>query len=274
MTGPRGGRRLQDPAFRDYLDGLVRRYEQPDFIATDPVSIPRGFDDPRDQELIGLFAALLAWGRRATILAKMEELCERMRWRPWAFVRDFRPDRDAARLDGFGHRTFRPEDAVWLVRALSEVLRRHGTLERAFTDGLAPDAHDVGPAIQHFSELVTSILPDTPHRLRKHVARPSTGSACKRMAMYLRWMVRPGPVDLGIWTRLSPRLLVLPLDVHAGRQARALGMVDRPADDWKAVQELTARCRILFPDDPARCDFAFFGPGAAGEPLDPRFTVA
>jgi uncharacterized protein (TIGR02757 family) len=255
------------------MDGLVRRYEQPGFIAGDPVSIPHGFDDPRDREIVGLFAALLAWGRRSTILASMEALCERMHWRPHAFVRDFDPERDAAQLDGFRHRTFGPGDAVGLVRALSAALERYGSIERAFAVGLPAGADDVEAGLESFSGMLASIVPDASHRLRRHLARPSTGSACKRLNMYLRWMVRPGPVDLEVWTSVSPRQLVLPLDVHAGRQARALGMVSRRADDWKAASELTLSCRRLFPDDPARCDFAFFGPGVSGDPLDPRFTV-
>ena len=258
-------------ALRGYLDGLVARYEQPRFIADDPISIPHGFDDPRDQETIGLFAALLAWGRRATVLNKMADLCARMRYRPYAFVRDFDPTRDAACLDGFKHRTFQPTDALHMTRNLSMLVREHGTVERLFARHLEPDAPDVGPAIQGFSDALLSI-PGTPRRLRKHLARPNAGSACKRLAMYLRWMVRPGPVDFGIWTAIRPDQLVLPLDVHAGRQARALGLLDRAQDDWKAVEALTARCRRLDPDDPARYDFAFFGVGAYGDALDERFT--
>jgi len=255
-----------------YLDALIARFEQPAFIADDPISIPHGFDDPRDQEVIGLYAALLAWGRRQTVLNKMAELCERMDYAPFRFVRDFDPERDAAALEGFKHRTFQPIDAFWLTRNLSAALARHGTVEHLFADHLPDDADDAGPAIQGFSTTILSVNPDTPERLRKHLARPEAGSACKRLNMYLRWMVRPGPVDLGIWTRITPDQLLLPLDVHAGRQARALGFVERKSNDWKAVQRLTAACRKLAPEDPARYDFAFFGPGAHDVSLDARFT--
>lgn len=255
-----------------YLDGLVDRFERPDFIADDPISIPHGFDGPRDQEVIGLYAALLAWGRRQTVLNKMEELCERMDYAPFRFVRAFDPDRDAGALEGFKHRTFQPIDAFWFTRNLSAALARHGTVENLFADHLPADASDVGAAIQGFSTTLLSIAPQTPDRLRKHLARPEAGSACKRLNMYLRWMVRPGPVDLGIWTRITPDQLLLPLDVHAGRQARALGFVERKSNDWKAVQHLTAACRRLCPDDPARYDFAFFGPGVHDVSLDARFT--
>ena len=247
-----------------YLDGLVARYERPAFVADDPIAIPHGFDDARDRETIGLYAALLAWGRRATIMAKLAELCERMRFRPHAFVRDFDPARDGLRLDGFKHRTFQPADAVHLTRALSALLREHGSLEAVFARSLAPGAPHVGPAIQGFSEAVMAAVPGVPARLQKHLARPSTGSACKRLAMYLRWMVRPGPVDFGAWTRIAPAQLVLPLDVHTGRQARALGLLDRKQDDWRAALALTERCRALDAADPCRYDFALFGAGAYG----------
>jgi uncharacterized protein (TIGR02757 family) len=255
-----------------YLDDLVARFERPAFIAEDPISIPHGFDDPRNQEVIGLYAALLAWGQRQTVLNKMAELCERMDYEPFRFVRDFDPERDAAALEGFKHRTFQPIDAFWFTRNLSAALARHGTVENLFADHLPGGADDAGPAIQGFSTTVLNISIDTPERLRKHLARPEAGSACKRLNMYLRWMVRPGPVDLGIWARITPDQLLLPLDVHAGRQARALGFVERKSNDWKAVQRLTAACRKFAPEDPARYDFAFFGPGAHDVSLDARFT--
>lgn len=262
---------MADP--KAYLDGLVARYERPAFIADDPIAIPHGFDDPRDREIIGLYAALLAWGRRATIMSKMAELAERMRYRPYAFVRDFEESRDAERLEGFKHRTFQPADAFHLTRALSALLRTHGTLEDAFARHLPEDAPDVGPAIQGFSTSVMAAAPGIPPRLQKHLARPETGSACKRLAMFLRWMVRPGPVDFGLWTRIRPAQLVLPLDIHTGRQARALGLLTRKPNDWKAVQELTARLRTFAPNDPCRYDFALFGAGAYGHEHPPTLLA-
>jgi uncharacterized protein (TIGR02757 family) len=260
------------PSLHAYLDDLAARYERPPFIADDPISIPHGFDERGDREVIGLYAALLAWGRRTTIMNKLAELCERMRFRPYAFVRDF-GERDAARLDGFKHRTFQPIDAVHLTRALSALLREHETLEAAFTRHLPPDAEHVGPAIQGFSESVMAAVPGIPPRLQKHLARPSTGSACKRLAMYLRWMVRPGPVDFGLWTAITPAQLVLPLDVHTGRQARALGLLTRKQNDWRAALELTDRLRALAPDDPCRYDFALFGSGAYGHEHPAEFVT-
>lgn len=249
------------------LDRLVGRFETPDFIADDPISVPHGFTDPDDIAVIGLFAALLAWGRRATILNKLADLCERMRYRPAAFVLTYDDARDGPLLDGFKHRTFKSGDARVLTRNLRLLIERHGSLQSAFADHLSPSDSDIGPAIQGFSNSILTIHPETPTRLRKHVARPATGSAAKRLAMYLRWMVRPGPVDFGLWTRITPAQLILPLDVHSGRQARQWGMLHRQQDDWKSAAALTAACRRLDPTDPCRYDFALFGAGVYGVEL-------
>ena len=264
-------------ALHEYLDTLVNRYEQPAFIDNDPISIPHAFDDPRDQEVIGLYAALLAWGRRDVMLRKLEELCERMGHAPYRFVRTFDPDTDADALDGFVHRTFQPIDAHWLTANLSAALDQHGSVEALFGAHRPENGTDDDPVaamIQGVSTTLLTIHDDTPQRLRKHLARPEAGSACKRLNMYLRWMVRPGPVDLDLWSILEPAELMLPVDVHVGRQARALGLLERKSNDWTAVRRLTAICRHFCASDPARYDFAFFGVGAQDDSLDARFTGA
>ena len=263
-------------ALQQYLDTLVDRYEAPAFIDDDPISIPHAFDDPRDQEVIGLYAALLAWGRRDVMLRKLQELCERMDHAPFDFVRSVDPTRDADALDGFVHRTFQPIDAVWMTRNLSAALDRYGSVEALFSahlpDETSADAEPVAAGLPGLSTTLLTIHDDTPERLRKHLARPAAGSACKRLNMYLRWMVRDGPVDLGLWSCLNPSDLLLPLDVHAGRQVRALGLLERKSTDWKAVRRVTAVCRHLCPEDPARYDFAFYGIGVQDDSLDSRFT--
>lgn len=247
---------------KETLDELVLRFEQPDFIARDPIAIPHAFDDPEDQEIVGLFAALLAWGRRETTLAKMQDLCERMDYRPRRFVLDF-SERSTPRLAGFKHRTFQPEDALHLLAALKGVLRRRGRLSDLFGHYLKPGAEHIGEAIEG---AVTELLDQAgmPLRMRKHLARPSTGSACKRICLYLRWMVRPGPVDLGLWDSIRLDQLVLPLDVHSAATARRSGMLTRRQNDWKSALELTRACRTLDPNDPCRYDYAFFGMGIEG----------
>jgi len=253
---------------RALLDPLVARYERPAFLDDDPISVVHAFDDPADQEVIGLFAAVLAWGRRSVILNKLADLVDRMGARPHRFVRDFSIARADA-LDGFKHRTFTPTDAVGLTLALRSVLETHGSLGALFSAGLRDDG-DIGPAIQQFSDTLLAASPEAGVRA-KHLARPSTGSACKRLSMYARWMTRPGPVDLGLWAGVRPDQLVIPLDVHTGTQARRLGLLERRYDDWRAVQELTDVCRALSPADPARYDFALFGLGAyGGEEMEGR----
>jgi len=263
---------------KPHLDHLVAQYEEPSFIDGDPISIPHAFDHPQDQAIIGFYAALLAWGRRDVLLRKLQDLCDRMENAPAHFVRSFDKDRDAGALQDFVHRTFQPEDAVWLTHNLSAALDRYGTIERLFAAHVPDDAADprapspIAAGLQGLSTTLLTIHEDTPNRLRKHLARPASGSACKRLNMYLRWMVRPGPVDLDLWSCLDPSQLMLPLDVHAGRKVRALGLLDRKSNDWTAVERITTICRHLRPEDPARYDFAFFGAGAQDESLDTRFT--
>lgn len=249
------------------LNALADRYERPAFIAEDPISLPHAFDDPADQEVIGLFAALLAWGRRDVMLRKLAELTVRMDYRPAAFIRTLTPQSER-KLEGFKHRTFQPQDALSLSRALRDLLHEHGSIEALIASTLTDADPHIGPGIERLSETLLTNRPETPRRMRKHLARPSTGSACKRLAMYFRWMVRPGPVDLDLWDAVSPRQLLIPLDVHTGRQARRLGLIARKSNDWTAALRLTERCRTLDPKDPARYDYALFGLGAyGGQPI-------
>lgn len=267
MTDPLPISSQRVAALREYLDPVAERFERVDFIEDDPISIPHAFNDPEDQVLIGLFASLLAWGRRDIMLAKLGDLCERFDFQPARFIRDYRPSRDRDRLVGFKHRTFNDEDLHGLVSALQTVTSSC-SLESLFKEGMSAEA-PVRDGIEHVSSTLLNAVPGQPSRIKKHVARPSTGSACKRINMFLRWMVRPGPVDLGLWTCLDPSDLLLPLDVHSGTQARAVGMLHRKSNDWRAVVELTESCRALDPVDPCRYDFAFFGAGSAGESLSP-----
>ena len=247
------------------LDSLVAHFEQPDIINDDPVSLCHAFTDRRDQEIIGLYAATLAWGSRAIMLAKLEDLCTRMQFRPWSFVTGFNPLRDGIQLSTFVHRTFQPEDCIEFTLNLSLLINQFGSVENIF--GGQPSDPDTGEAIERFSVRMMTVRPNTLPRLQKHLARPSRKSACKRLSLYLRWMVRSGPVDLGLWKSITPRQLVLPLDIHSGRQARPLGLLNRKTNDWKAAIELTEACRKLDRNDPARYDFALFGLGAYGNPF-------
>ncbi|UYZ63815.1 TIGR02757 family protein [Hymenobacter weizhouensis] len=245
---------------RALLDERYERYDQPAFIAADPISIPHQFSRRQDVEISGLFAALLAWGRRPTIISKCRELLQRMDDAPYQFVTQHHHD-DLKRLLGFCHRTFCDTDLLYFVHWLRWFYGGHDTLEEAFLLGQTQKER-----LENFHNLFFS-LPDAPQRTRKHVATPARGSACKRVNMYLRWMVRPDArgVDFGLWRRLSPAELVCPCDVHVERVARRLGLLTRRQVDWLAAEDLTAHLRTFDPEDPVKYDFALFGLGVEGE---------
>jgi len=247
----------------DLLNRSAQEYQKPKYIRFDPIAIPHGFDDPLDIEIIGLFAALLAWGQRKTTLSKLEDLCTRMHYSPANFVNTF-DDNKAKMLGGFKHRTFNSDDAVWICRNLSSLYTYHGSIESLFRSSISEDDTNIGAGIEALSKFLSQ-QPQTPLRLSKHLARPSKNSACKRLCMFARWMVRRGSFDLGVWEGIRTDQLVIPLDVHTGRQARKLGLLRRKTNDWQAALELTTICKQIDPVDPVRFDFALFGIGAYAE---------
>ncbi|GAB3236805.1 TIGR02757 family protein [Hymenobacter seoulensis] len=245
---------------RHLLDDKYLHYDQPAFITADPISIPHRFSQRQDIEISGLFAALLAWGRRPTIINKCSELMHRMDDAPHQFITQHQ-DEDLKKLLGFCHRTFCDTDLLYFVHWLRWFYGGHDTLEDAFLKGNTQKER-----LENFHTLFFS-LEEAPHRTRKHVATPARGSACKRINMYLRWMVRPDAqgVDFGLWTRLSPADLICPCDVHVERVARRLGLLERKQMDWLAAEDLTAHLRTFDPQDPVKYDFALFGLGVEGE---------
>jgi uncharacterized protein (TIGR02757 family) len=243
-------------ALRRQLDAQYDRYNRPEFIKNDPIQIPHRFSQKQDVEISALFAALLAWGQRPTIIRKCNELLHRMDDAPHQFVTQHQ-DEDLRKLLGFCHRTFCDTDLLYFVEFLRTWYRQHDSLETAFLVG-----HSQRERLMNFHQRFFS-LPDAPQRTRKHVATPARKSACKRINMYLRWLVRHDDrgVDFGLWRRLSPAELIMPIDVHVERQARPLGLLSRKLVDWEAAEELTANLRLLDPTDPVKYDFALFGAG-------------
>jgi len=244
-----------------FLDECVERYNRPAFIENDPVSIPHRFSKRQDIEIMGFWAAMLAWGQRPTIINKASELIELMDGAPHDFILHHQ-ESDRERFLAFKHRTFQPVDTLYFLEFFQWYYRRHDTLETAFTRHLAPNDETTEAALSGFHEFFFS-LPEAPRRTRKHVATPMRGSTCKRLNMFLRWMVRRDDqgVDFGLWLGLQPRQLLMPLDLHVDRVARKLGLLQRRQTDWRAVQELTAQLRRFDPTDPVKYDFALFGLG-------------
>ncbi len=252
---------------RELLDHHHDRFNRTDFIQDDPIGLVHAFTDPRDREIVGFWVAMLAWGRRATIIDKGQQLIEALGGEPYRFVIEHGNDPDwiADRLGHWKHRTFTFADTEYFLRWLHHYYRHHDSLEDAFARHLSPEDATVEPALRGFHDLFFS-LPEAPDRTRKHVATPARKSRCKRLCMFLRWMVRRDErgVDFGQWNRIRPDQLCIPLDVHVGRVARQLGLLTRKQGDWQAVVELTDRLKQFDAKDPVRYDFALFGMGVCG----------
>lgn len=243
------------------LNEKVETYNAPSFIKADPISIPHRFTKKQDIEIAGFFAAIFAWGSRTTIINKTTQLLQLMDNAPYDFVLHASP---AAlnRLENFKHRTFNTTDLLYCVEFFKFHYAANKSLETAFTKWMHKSDTDTENALAGFHHYFFS-LPDIPERTRKHIATPEKKSSCKRLSMFLRWMVRNDNkgVDFGIWKNIQPAQLICPLDVHVSRVARNLGLLQRQQNDWQAAQELTANLRILDEQDPVKYDFALFGLG-------------
>ncbi|WP_247231328.1 TIGR02757 family protein [Telluribacter sp. SYSU D00476] len=248
----------------ELLDRKYEQYNRPDFIPHDPISIPHRFSLKQDIEIMGFWASILAWGQRKTIINKCLELVELMDGAPYDFIRNHQ-DSDLKRFLHFKHRTFNATDTLYFLYFFQDFYRQHDSLEEAFLRGMQSDDQTVEGALRGFHDLFCS-LDNFPDRTRKHIATPARKSSCKRLNMFLRWMVRQDNrrVDFGIWTRIRPGQLVCPCDVHVDRVARHLGLITRPQTDWQTAIELTASLRLLDPQDPVKYDFALFGLGIEG----------
>lgn len=242
---------------KSFLDEKVNQYNHISFIENDPISIPHLFSDNQDREIMGFFASLLAWGQRRTIIAKCGELVQRFGGEPYRFIMEHGDD-DLKGLLGFVHRTFNDTDLLYFVNFLHRHYSRYTTLEDAFLDrGVFYSVED---SLIRFEQVFFD-FPDAPHRTRKHVATPLRNSACKRINMFLRWMVRNDDrgVDFGIWKRIPQSALICPIDLHVDRASRRLGLITRKQTDWKTALELTGNLRLLDSSDPVKYDFALFG---------------
>ncbi len=247
------------------LDRKVKQYQQLGFIENDPISIPHLYSQNADIEIAGLFAAVFAWGQRITIINKCKDLLARMDNAPHQFILQHQ-ESDLKRMLGFSHRTFNDTDLLYFIAFLKQHYGSYDSLEDAFSKDVLKKDVNVENGLIYFRAYFFS-LADAPVRTEKHIASPTSGSACKRLNMYLRWMVRSNAsgVDFGIWNKIKPAQLICPLDVHSGRVARKLGLLQRTQDDWTAAIELTNNLKSFDPKDPVKYDFALFGMGVEGE---------
>jgi uncharacterized protein (TIGR02757 family) len=275
---------------RDFLEEKVSEYNRPSFIEKDPISVPHSFEKKQDIEISGLFAAIFSWGNRRTIIQKSNELMRAMDNEPFDFILNHQPD-DLKRLLVFRHRTFNSTDLLYFIRFLRSHYQHSDSLESAFlplpengkktiqyissepedgteniigNPGFSDEKEFIKNALSVFYSRFFS-LPDAPHRTQKHVASPEKKSTCKRLNMYLRWMVRQDKkgVDFGIWRKINPSDLICPVDLHVARVARGFGLIRRRQTDWQTAMELTSALRLMDKKDPVKYDFALFGLGVA-----------
>ncbi|MEQ1552581.1 MAG: TIGR02757 family protein [Ferruginibacter sp.] len=244
-----------------FLNKKVDEYNQPFFIEADPICIPHSFSKKQDIEIAGFFAAIFAWGNRTTIIKKSRELMALMDNAPHHFCIEH-TDNDLKKLLHFKHRTFNPTDVLYFVAFLKHHYTKNISLETAFTKGMQKSDANIENGLNEFYQYFFS-LENVPKRTMKHIASPAKNATCKRLSMYLRWMVRKDKngVDFGLWKTIKPSQLIVPLDVHVARVARYFKLIERKATDWQTAVELTNVMKQLDNNDPTKYDFALFALG-------------
>jgi uncharacterized protein (TIGR02757 family) len=244
-----------------FLNKKVDEYNQPFFIEQDPICIPHSFSKKQDIEIAGFFAAIFAWGNRTTIINKSKELIRLMDNAPHDYCLHH-TDNDLKRLLNFKHRTFNPTDVLYFVDFFKHHFSKNDSLETAFTRSMIKGDTNIENALNGFYQYFFS-MENVPKRTMKHIASPAKKATCKRLSMYLRWMVRSDKkgVDFGIWNCIKPSQLIVPLDLHVARVARHFKLIERKATDWQTAVELTNKMKELDKNDPAKYDFALFALG-------------
>ena len=244
------------------LDGLYRDYNRKE-SATDPVHLVRPFRRNDDREVAGFCAGALAFGRVASVINSISTLFRIMGPHPAAFVRQFDPTAPHPELRAMVHRWIRGRDIVALLWILRQMLESHGSIENFFADGYAADQADIGPALDSFSTRalaldLTRAYGRVPARagVCYFFPRPSAGSACKRLNLFLRWMVRRDEIDLGVWTKIPAGKLIVPLDTHVIRLGHCLRLTKYKSAGWRMAADVTASLRALDASDPVRFDFS------------------
>ena len=242
---------------KEFLDQKVKEYNRPAFIKDDPISVPHLFSKKQDIEIAGFFAAVFAWGNRTAIISKSKELMQRMDNSPFNFVKNY-SQKHQEQLKGFKHRTFKEDDLFYFVELLHHHYSKNDSLEQAFFPDKKVSAEQ---ALIHFRNYFFSL--EHLKRTEKHISSPLQKSTCKRLNMFLRWMVRNdnNGVDFGLWEHVSASKLICPIDLHVARVAKKLGLLKRKQVDWLAAVELTNALCQLDKDDPVKYDFALFNLG-------------
>ena len=259
------------------LEQLCREADWARRIDRDAIRYPLRYPDPADREIVALLSACLAYGRVDLFGPWIEWALARMGESPHRFVLGFDPAAHARVFDGFHYRFNRAHDLVAFCLSGRRVLSEHGSLGAFFTRGFERAGGRVGPALETFVEGfvdgdLSGVFPrnQLSYGYRHWFPRPSTGGACKRLHLFLRWMVRREPPDFGLWTGVPPAALLIPVDTHIENMARSIGLTRRRTRNWKMAEEITARLRALDPDDPVKYDFALCHKRMSGQCLNRR----
>lgn len=249
---------MNNKELKEYLDFKASQYENIDFITNDPIKIPHQYQRKEDIEICAFFIATIAWGNRLSIIKSGENLMQIWGGSPYQFIMEYESNEIH-----FIHRTFNSDDFDFFCRSLQKIYR-NGGLEKSFQLYPKQEA-TLYNRIMNFRKQFLSV--EHSERSEKHLSNPSKNSACKRMIMFLRWMVRDSKngVDFGIWKSIGSSELYIPLDVHTGNIARKLRLIKRKQNDWKTNEELISKLRKFDPLDPGKYDFALFGIGVNKE---------
>lgn len=241
---------------KEEFDKLVQTYETKEFFYDDPVGIPNRFSDKKDKEIAGFIASLVAYGRREVFLKKLAILFEIAQNEPLNFILNFEPKI----LGDFNYRFGKPDDFAQIFNIMRDLYEKEGGLEELFKYGYENQINDnmFIPVTDYF---YSKARDNSAQGFRFMLPDAKKGSAMKRMCMYLRWMVRKGPVDFGLWNFMPASDLYIPLDTHVARISREMGLLTRNANDFKSVVELTENLKKFDANDPAKYDFALFGYG-------------
>lgn len=251
--------KLSPTELYEFLEEKYNYYNRPDFIKSDPISVPHRFSLKEDIEIAGFLTATISWGNRRTIIKNALDLISRMDNAPLQFITQSE-EKHFMSFKSFVHRTFNGDDCIYFLHSLKNIYCNHNGLESVFSRRLLKEDSLRGSII--YFRKVFFELPHYP-RTQKHIADPDKNASAKRINMFLRWMVRKDDrgVDFGIWPAIDSSMLFCPLDVHSGNQSRKLGLLQRKQNDWKAVEQLTENLRKMDPHDPVKYDFALFGSG-------------
>jgi uncharacterized protein (TIGR02757 family) len=264
-------------ALREPLERLYGEFDYAARLTRDAIQFPLRYAAADDREIVALLTACLAYGRVELFGRALERVLAAMGPSPARFVREFDARRHARVFDGFVYRFNRPRDLLAFCAAARDVLARYGSLEKCFVAGDPDPGGPIGPALERFARafLDADVRDVFPRRRLSRGYRhlfplPSAGGPCKRLHLFLRWMVRRQPPDFALWTSISPARLLMPVDTHVENMSRAIGLTRRRSRTWKMAEEITARLAAVDPADPVKYDFALCHKRMSGECRDRR----